>query len=100
MKKIVSSIDIGTNTVTLLIAEIYKSKITPLYHSEHIASLGKGLSNNNYIKSESIDRCLTFLSEFKNHIKKFNVEKELCIATSALRQAKNRKEGFRNTTAC
>ena len=90
MRKIISSIDIGTNTVALLIAEIYKSKIKTLYHSEHITSLGEGLSHNKYIKSDSINRCLSFLNEFKSYIKKFNVEKELCFATSALRQAKNR----------
>ena len=92
MKKRVSSIDIGTNTVTLLIAEIYHSNINVLYHSEYITSLGEGLIDNSCIKINSINRCIKFLREFKNYIKKYKVEKELCIATSALRQAKNKDE--------
>ena len=90
MNKIVSSIDIGTNTITLLIAKIHKNKISSLYHSEHIASLGEGLVKNNQIKSSSIKRCVKYLLEFKKEIKKYNVKKEFCVATSALRQAKNK----------
>ena len=89
MNKIFSSIDIGTNTLTLLIAKIYKSKITSLYQLEHITSLGEGLSNNNLIKSNSIERCIKYLIKFKKKIKEYDVEIELCVATSALRQAKN-----------
>lgn len=90
MKKIIASIDIGTNTVSLLIAEISQSKISQLFHSEHITALGEGLSSNNYIKTESINRSIKHLFEFKKIIKKYNVQKELCVATSALRQAKNK----------
>ena len=89
MNKIFSSIDIGTNTLTLLIAKIYKSKIKSLYQLEHITSLGEGLSNNNLIKSNSIERCIKYLIKFKKIIKEYDVEIELCVATSALRRAKN-----------
>ena len=89
MNKIFSSIDIGTNTLTLLIAKIYKSKIKSLYQLEYITSLGEGLSNNNLIKSNSIERCIKYLIKFKKKIKEYDVEIELCVATSALRQAKN-----------
>ena len=92
MNKIVSSIDIGTNTITLLIAEIKNSKINDLFQAEYITALGEGLSKNNLIKLESINRCVKYLTNCKKIIKKYNVEKEFCVATSALRQAKNNHE--------
>ena len=58
MKEIVSSIDIGTNTVTLLIAEVNQTKLKSLYQSEHITSLGEGLVKNKQIKLESIKKCI------------------------------------------
>ena len=88
--KIISSIDIGTNTITLLVAKINQSKILPLYEKEFITSLGEGLSLNKSIKKDAIDRCLKNLITCKNIIKKYNVEDEFCVATSALRQAKNK----------
>ncbi len=88
--KIISSIDIGTNTITLLIAKINQSRILPLYEEEFITSLGEGLSINKSIKKAAIDRCLKNLITCKNIIKKYNVEDEFCVATSALRQAKNK----------
>ena len=90
--KIISSIDIGTNTITLLVAKINQSKILPLYEKEFITSLGEGLSLNKSIKKDAIDRCLKNLITCKNIIKKYNVEDEFCVATSALRQAKNKNK--------
>ena len=89
MAKIVSSIDIGTNTVTLLIAKIDNSKIISVFEAEEITSLGEGIHQNGLIKETSINRCIKYLTKYKKYIKKFNVEKEICIATSALREAKN-----------
>ncbi|MAV59076.1 MAG: hypothetical protein CMG07_03890 [Candidatus Marinimicrobia bacterium] len=90
--KIISSIDIGTNTITLLVAKINQASIFPLYEKEFITSLGEGLSINKSIKKDAIDRCLKNLITCKNIIKKYNVEDEFCVATSALRQAKNKTE--------
>ncbi len=92
MPEIISSIDIGTNTVTLLIAKIDNFKIVPLHQKEFIVGLGEGIVKNNLIKKESIYNCIKSLIECKNTIAKYNVDKELCVATSALRQAKNQKE--------
>ena len=90
--KIISSIDIGTNTITLLVAKINQSSIFPLYEKEFITSLGEGLSINKSIKKDAIDRCLKNLITCKSIIKKYNVEDEFCVATSALRQAKNKNK--------
>ena len=90
--KIISSIDIGTNSITLLIVELSNFGMLTLIEKEFITSLGEGLSTNKSIKKKTIDRCLKYLLACKNIIKKYNVEVEFCVATSALRQAKNKSK--------
>jgi exopolyphosphatase/guanosine-5'-triphosphate,3'-diphosphate pyrophosphatase len=90
---IVASIDIGTNTILLLIAEVQNGRITKILHDEQvIARLGKGVDAERIISQETFVRAGGFLRRYKETCDSFGVEKICAVGTSALRDAKNRDE--------
>lgn len=88
----VASIDIGTNTLLLLIADVKNERITPLYNLQIIVGLGKNIDKKGLIKPEAFNKVLEVLTEFKKIAENFNVEKIIAVGTSVLRNAKNRDE--------
>ena len=91
---IIASIDIGTNTIILLIAEVdvRNKKISPLYNEQRIPRIGKGLSPGKPISNQKIRELLKILEDYSAIIKKFCCEKTIITATNALRIASNGKE--------
>jgi exopolyphosphatase/guanosine-5'-triphosphate,3'-diphosphate pyrophosphatase len=60
-----SIIDIGTNTILLLIADIDQSGIVSVIHDEQvIARLGKGVDEHRVINRETFERALKFLQAY------------------------------------
>ena len=90
---IIAAIDIGTNTILLLIAEINKDGIVKVLHDEQvIARLGKGVDANRIINQETFVRAKDFLIHYKDVCNSFSVEQIAAVGTSALRDAKNNFE--------
>ncbi len=90
---IVTSIDIGTNTIRLLIAkETGECQFKFLFRKSRIARLGEGLSESGYLSDKSIERALMILSDYVEISKQFESKKVLACATSAVREAKNKEE--------
>jgi exopolyphosphatase/guanosine-5'-triphosphate,3'-diphosphate pyrophosphatase len=91
---IVASIDIGTNTVLLLIAEVdkYSFNINPLLNEYKMPRIGRGLKLNENIAVDRIENLFNILSEYKSIISKYNVDDVLVTATNALRIAANSTE--------
>jgi exopolyphosphatase/guanosine-5'-triphosphate,3'-diphosphate pyrophosphatase len=90
---ICASIDIGTNTLLLLVAEVDNGKIVKVIADKHqIARLGEGLNQSGIISEKATERALKILEEYKNIIKDNNVELVRASATSAMRDAKNSAE--------
>lgn len=89
----ISSIDIGTNTVLLLVADIAPDgTIAPLAHGHEIVRLGKGVEHSKRILPESIDRLRRALRQYVEISRKYRVDKLVACATSAVREAENRDE--------
>jgi exopolyphosphatase/guanosine-5'-triphosphate,3'-diphosphate pyrophosphatase len=84
-----ASIDIGTNTVLLMIAEI-KERIEEIYDTATITRLGQGLKQAGNLSSEAMGRTLNALRDYRVIADKNQVEEILCVGTAALREAKNR----------
>lgn len=90
---ICASIDIGTNTLLLLIAEVIDGKIEKVLTDEHqIARLGEGLDKTGVISDNAIMRASRILHDYKNIISEHNVELVRASATSAMREASNSSE--------
>ena len=88
---IVASIDIGTNTVLLLIADIDNSsgKITPLVNKYRMPRIGKGTKQTGLISQDRINALLDVLQEYQNLIREFQCEHVIITGTNAFRIAKN-----------
>lgn len=88
---IVASIDIGTNTVLLLIASVDSSTkiITPMVDKISMPRLGKGLVNGNKFPDENLLRLYTVLNDYANFIKSHSCEVVFICATNAFRIAAN-----------
>jgi len=89
----IASIDIGTNTILLLIAEVNRDGIVKVLHDEQvIARLGKGVDTDRIINQETFVRAKDFLTHYKEVCNTFSVDHIAAIGTSALRDAKNNHE--------
>ncbi len=89
MKKRVAGIDIGTNTILMLIAEYKNKKVTKIIENFSVARLGEDLDKSGIIKNEAIDRAKLILAENYQICQSNGVEKILAVGTSALRDAQN-----------
>ncbi len=87
--KRVASIDIGTNTILLLIAEMEGGKIKPLFERETISRLGEGVQKNGVLLQAAMDRGVQTLARYLKQCRKMEVQKIFAAGTSALREAKN-----------
>ena len=90
--KRVASIDVGTNTILLLIAEVDKGGVKPLFEMESIVRLGEGLQKNRALSPEAMKRAVETLAGYLEHCRTMKAEKILAVGTSALREAKNSKD--------
>ena len=89
----VAVIDIGTNTVLLLVARFDPSgKITPLVYEQRVPRLGRGVDAQRNLQPESIERVLTVLREYKEIVSRFAAPAIVACATSAVRDAHNRED--------
>ena len=95
----VASIDIGSNTVRLLIADLKPQtggrgfpRIQNLYQDTQITRLAENVGVTGRIGAEGIQRTLDAISHFKKAIGRYPVEDIVCVGTSALREADNRGE--------
>ena len=89
----ITSIDIGTNTVLLLIADVDANGIIhPLEHEQRLPRLGKDVDQRKIISTSAFDRISWILNEYKNVAKQRRADKLVAAATSAVRDAANREE--------
>ncbi len=88
----VASIDIGTNTILLLIAEVDHRKLKPLLEIETIVRLGEGVQKNGVLSEEATKRGLQTLAQYLEKCQAMEVGKTFAVGTSALREAKNSED--------
>ncbi len=88
----VASIDIGTNTILLLIAEVEDGKIRPLYEIETVVRLGEGLQKKGMLLQEAMDRAIQTLAQYLKRSQEMGVQEIFAAGTSALREAKNSED--------
>ena len=88
----VASIDIGSNTVLLLIAEVKNDELRTIKNFYKAPRISKGLVKGKVIKKNSIKQLITILQDYKKEIDKFDCRKIFIVGTNAFRIASNRKE--------
>jgi exopolyphosphatase/guanosine-5'-triphosphate,3'-diphosphate pyrophosphatase len=86
-------IDIGTNTINLLIADIGEDKnYKIILETAYPAKLGKGGINSKMILPDAMERGMKALRIHLDTIKRYSTDSIVCIATSAMRDAVNKDE--------
>jgi exopolyphosphatase/guanosine-5'-triphosphate,3'-diphosphate pyrophosphatase len=84
-------IDVGTNTVRLLVAESdSQGGYRPLFASQEITRLGQGLLPDRELRPEPIQRTIQVLRRFQREAEARGAAYTLAVGTSALREATNR----------
>ncbi len=88
-----AAIDIGTNTVLLLIADNKQDQLRVIREEQRIPRLGKGVDSSRVLHPDSAQRVVDVLKEYKALIEKDypEVDEIIVTATSAVRDARNRK---------
>ena len=94
MAKIVSVIDIGSNSIRMAIYErTSRFAFHLLYETKSRVRISENAyKNNGNLQKEPMQRTLDALRDFLSISSSFNSRKTLCVATSALRDAPNKKE--------
>ncbi len=86
----VASVDIGTNTVEILIADKNESDLRPIEKKIEITRLGGDFSyKDKTLNQDSIRRSIKVLRKYSELILKHNVENLRVVATSIVRSSSN-----------
>jgi exopolyphosphatase/guanosine-5'-triphosphate,3'-diphosphate pyrophosphatase len=90
----VAGIDIGTNTLRMLIAELRpvlgRVHIQPIFEARRITRLGQGIVESGRLSPSAMSRTLQALKEFRAAFTEHPVDRIIAVATSAVREAENR----------
>lgn len=93
MVKRIAGIDIGSNTILMLIADIDSYGNLKVIRDENsIARLGEGVNDTKTINSSATERACKILQKYKNICINEKVDIIAPVATSAMRDAINRSE--------
>jgi exopolyphosphatase / guanosine-5'-triphosphate,3'-diphosphate pyrophosphatase len=82
-------IDVGTNSVKLLLAEVEGSTVHPLREEGHQTRLGEGFYETHRLQPEALLRTALAVAEFAGRARAEEAESIRVIATSAARDAVN-----------
>ncbi|PLX86129.1 MAG: exopolyphosphatase [Desulfuromonas sp.] len=84
-----AAIDVGTNTVRLLLGRVTSDGLVPVEHHRVITRLGGGYSPEGNLSREALDRTLQALAAFAGRANRAGVRWTRAVGTEALRQAPN-----------
>jgi exopolyphosphatase/guanosine-5'-triphosphate,3'-diphosphate pyrophosphatase len=89
---LVATIDVGTNSVKLLLAEVCPPEIVPVMEKVVVTRLGEGLSRAGRIGPIPAERTFVQVNDFLESLHPFPVQKICLAGTRAFRAAQNGKE--------
>lgn len=91
--RVVSFIDIGTNSVRLLVVRLNPNhSYTILTRQKQQVRLGEGEFDDEEIKADAIERLVVVCRKFTDLARTFSTEEFVAVATSAMREAANQSE--------
>ena len=95
-KELRASIDIGSNSVLLLIADLTNNKFQEISKQSHITSLGKELDKNKFFNSESMLATYQAIKAYAEECDQHQIPRDAIIATAteASRVAQNAQDFF------
>jgi exopolyphosphatase/guanosine-5'-triphosphate,3'-diphosphate pyrophosphatase len=91
----VAVLDIGSNSVRLVVYERHARALTPLYNEKSACALGRGVAASGKLAEENVKRALTAITRFALVTRLMKVGTTHILATSAVRDASNREDFVR-----
>ncbi|MBJ3784342.1 Ppx/GppA phosphatase family protein [Devosia sediminis] len=88
----VAVLDIGSNSVRLVVYERHARALTPLYNEKSACALGRGIAQTGRLAEANMDKAIEAMKRFALVARMMRVGKVYILATSAVRDAANRKE--------
>jgi exopolyphosphatase/guanosine-5'-triphosphate,3'-diphosphate pyrophosphatase len=85
----VAVLDIGSNSVRLVVYERLARALTLLYNEKFACALGRGVAQTGMLGQENIDRALTAIQRFALVARLMRAGEIHILATSAVREASN-----------
>ena len=85
----ICSIDVGTNTVVSVVADVEQGELTILADEERFARLGQGVDASGRLAPEAMDRVLDRLAQAQDTARQLDADLTVIAATSASRDASN-----------
>lgn len=90
---LLAGIDIGTLTCRLLIGRVSSDgRLTEVHSDRQILRLGEGVDRDHLLRPDAMARVIETLRDWRGVINSHHVEAQLAVATSAVREARNREE--------
>jgi len=90
-------IDVGTNTVKLLVADVENGTVVPVLHMDAMTRLGEGASATHQLLPAAISRTIEVVTRYADEARSLGAMHVLALTTSAVRSATNAGEFL---TAC
>ncbi|MDI6800857.1 MAG: hypothetical protein QMD01_02205 [Thermodesulfovibrionales bacterium] len=88
----VGVIDIGSNTIRVLIGYIKDGKLTRIAADRYVTRLGRNMLKNGLLDEDGIEESILSLIKIKALCESFGAKKIVAVGTSALREARNNNE--------
>jgi exopolyphosphatase/guanosine-5'-triphosphate,3'-diphosphate pyrophosphatase len=85
----VGVIDIGSNSVRLVVYEGLTRSLTPIFNEKVLAGLGREVLSTGLLAEDAVDKALAALVRFRALCRAMRVGKLWAIATAACRDARN-----------
>lgn len=83
-------IDCGTNTIKVLIADVYSNRVESVYQVGNTTRIGEGMQTNGMRLCEApMRRTLDALDTLMSYTREFEVDNIVAVGTAALRDAQN-----------
>jgi exopolyphosphatase/guanosine-5'-triphosphate,3'-diphosphate pyrophosphatase len=90
---LLAGIDIGTLTCRLLIGRVAgDGRLTEVHSDRRILRLGEGVDRDRLLRPDAIARVVETLRDWRTVINSHHVDAQISVATSAVRNARNREE--------
>lgn len=87
-----AAIDVGTNSVKMLVGEVTGQHVKPILQRSVVTRLGEGLQASGEISPEAAERTLAALAELRQLAQERSVARVGAVGTLAFREARNGRE--------
>ena len=87
-----AAIDIGSNTIHIVIARCSPTSLEILHDEQEMVRIGESVTANGEISAQKFDETISLLSHYKTLAAQYTTTTPLIIATEAIRKARNNQQ--------